>query len=209
VRVPQPLIALKPGLMTLETPDKQNATLLVRENLAISDRDPDYPALMMANFLLGGSGNSRLWKRVRETEGLSYDVRTGVAWNSFESNSSWSGSAIYAPQVRARVETAFREEIARALKDGFTAQELAEGQRGLLSFRRLSRAQDGTLASKLASNTYLGRAFEFDARIDAALQALTVAQVNAALRRYVKPDDFVFAFAGDFKAPAPTAGRQP
>jgi zinc protease len=208
-RVPHPLVALKPGLMTLETPDKQNATLLVRENLAISDREADFPALMMANYLLGGSNTSRLWKRVRETEGLSYDVRTGIMWNNFEANSALHGSAIYAPQVRAKVETAFREEIARALKDGFTGQELAEGQRGLLNFRRLSRAQDATLASQLATNTYLGRTFEFAARIDAGLQALTVAQVNAALRRYVKPDDFVFAFAGDFQAPAKSAPRQP
>jgi len=208
-RVPHPLVALKPERVVLETPDKQNATVLVRESLPISDRDPDYPALMMANHLLGGSGSSRLWKRVREGEGLSYDVRTGIGWNNFESNSTWQASAIYAPQVRARVEAAMREEVARALKEGFTAQELAEGQRGLLSFRRLSRAQDASLAGALANNLYLGRTFEFSARIDAALAALTVDQVNAALRRYIKPEGFVTAFAGDFKAPPASAPAKP
>ena len=208
-RVPQPLVALKPERMILETPDKQNATLLMRENLAISDRDADYPALMMANFLLGASGNSRLWRRVRETEGLSYDVRTGIGWNNFEPNSGWQASAIYAPQVRERVEAAVREEIARALKDGFTPQELAEGQRGLLNFRRLGRAQDASLASALATNLFLGRTFEFSARIDAAIAALTVDQVNAALRRYLKPEGFVFAFAGDFKGAPPGPPRKP
>jgi zinc protease len=188
----------------LDTPDKQNATLLVRESFPISDRDPDYPALMMANFLLGGGGNSRLWKRIREGEGLSYDVRTGIGWSNFEANSPWQASAIYAPAVRAKVEAAFREEIGRALKDGFTAQELSEGQRGLLSFRRLSRAQDASLSAALANNLYLERTFAFAAKIDAALGALTLGQVNSALRRYVRPEDFVFAFAGDFKA-APTA----
>jgi len=163
----------------------------------------------MANHLLGGSGSSRLWKRVREGEGLSYDVRTGIGWNNFESNSAWQASAIYAPQVRARVEAAMREEVARALKDGFTAQELAEGQRGLLAFRRLSRAQDASLAGALANNLYLGRTFEFSARIDAAIGSLTVDQVNAALRRYIKPDGFVIAFAGDFKsAPATPTAKQ-
>ena len=97
-----------------------------------------------------------------------------------------------------------REEVARALKEGFTAQELAEGQRGLLSFRRLSRAQDASLAGALGNNLYLGRTFEFSARVDAALAALTTEQVNAALRRYIKPDGFVIAFAGDFKS-APAA----
>jgi len=194
--------------MLLETPDKQNATLLVRENVPISDRDPDYPALMMANYLLGGGGNSRLWKRIREGEGLSYDVHAGVSWSSFEANSPWQASAIYAPQVRSKVEAAFREEIAKALKEGFSARELSEGQRGLLNFRRLSRAQDGSVAGALANNLFLGRTFAYSGKIDAALSALTVEQVNAALRKYLKPDDFVFAFAGDFKgASAKTAAK--
>ncbi len=199
-RVPHPLVAKTPQRMLLETPDKQNATLVARESIALSDRDDDYPALMMANFLLGGGG-------------LSYDVRTGINWNSFEANSPWRASAIYAPQVRAKVEAAFREEIARALKDGFTAAELSEAQRGLLNFRRLSRAQDATVAATLANNLYVGRTFAYSAKIDAALAALTVEQVNAALRKYVRPDSLVIAFAGDFRnapgpaAPAPTAAK--
>jgi zinc protease len=205
VRVPQPLVPVKPERMLLETPDKQNATLLVRTNFAISDRDPDYAALMMANYLLGGGGNSRLWKRIREGEGLSYDVRAGIGWSSFEANSPWEASAIYAPPVRAKVETAFREEIARALKDGFTAQELSEGQRGLLNFRRLSRAQDSSVSAALANNLYLGRTFAYSGQIDAAIASLKLEQVNAALRKYVKPDDFVLAFAGDFKGAPSTA----
>jgi zinc protease len=104
VRVPQPLERSSPSGMLLETPDKQNATLLVRSNLAVSDRDPDYPALMMANYLLGGGGNSRLWKRIREGEGLSLRRACRHRWSSFEANSPWQASAIYAPPVRAKVE---------------------------------------------------------------------------------------------------------
>jgi zinc protease len=209
-RVPQPRVELKPGQIILETPDKQNATLMARERLPINDLDPDYPALMMANYLLGGGGNSRLWKRIREGEGLSYDVRAGIGWSSFEPNSSWQASAIYAPPVRGKVEAALREEIARALREGFGADELREGQRGLLNFRRLSRAQDRTLAGALANNLYLGRTFAYSAQVDAALAALTVEQVNAAMRKYISPDKFVFAFAGDFKAAAaPGAATRP
>jgi zinc protease len=208
-RVPRPLVERKPARMLIETPDKQNATLRVAEPLAISDRDPDYAALMMANHLLGGGGSSRLWKRIRETEGLSYDVRAGIGWSSFEPNSPWEARAIYAPQVRAKVEAAFREEVARALEQGFTQQELSEGQRGLLSFRRLARAQDASVAAALANNLYLDRTFAYSGKVDAALAALTVEQVNAALRKYIRPDRFVLAFAGDFKGAAAAGARSP
>ena len=198
-RIAHPLNPEKPVRLVLATPDKQNAVMQVKQGVPLSDNDADYAALMMANHLLGGGGNSRLWKRIRETEGLSYDVRSGVTWGSVEANSEWHASAIFAPQNQPKVEAAFREELARALKDGFTLQELNEGQRGLLSFRRLSRAQDGTLASALASNLYLGRTFAKSAQVDAALAGLTLDQVNAALRKYVKPEVFAAAFAGDFK----------
>ncbi len=198
-RVPTPLIAVKPQQILLNTPDKQNANLRGQLAFALTDTDADYPALAMANYLLGSGGSSRLWKRIRETEGLSYDVRTSIAWNNFEPNSTWMVSAIFAPQNRDKVGTAVREEVARALQGGFSAQELSEGQSGLLAFRRLSRSQDDVLAAQLASNLYLGRTFELSAKVDAALAALKPEQVDAALRKYLKPEDFVLVFAGDFK----------
>jgi zinc protease len=200
-RVPDPLVVVPPERLMLSTPDKQNATMRVELPLPLSDKDADYAALTMANYLLGSGGSSRLWKRIREVEGLSYDVRSSIGWSNFEANSQWTASAIFAPQNQPKVEAAFREELARALKDGFTAQELAEGQRGLLSFRRLSRAQDATVAGALAGNLYVGRTFARAAEVDAQLQALTLEQVNAALRRHLKPENFVYGFAGDFKKP--------
>ena len=163
-RVPQPLQPGKGETLLLATPDKQNADLRARLPIPLSDLDADYPALTMANYLLGSGGSSRLWKRIRETDGLSYSVHSHIAWNNFEPNSNWLASAIFAPQNRAKVETALREEIAQALKDGFGVQELDAGRSGLLNFRRLSRAQDDVLASALATNLYLDRSFEISAR---------------------------------------------
>ena len=198
-RVPQPLLPSKGETLRLVTPDKQNADLRARAPVALADTDADYPALTLANHLLGSGGSSRLWTRIRETEGLSYSVYSQIAWNNFEPNSSWLAGAIFAPQNRAKVETALREELVRALKDGFSAKELDAARNGLLSFRRLSRAQDDVLASQLASNLYLGRSFEISASVDAALAAATPDQVNAALRKYLKPESIDMVFAGDFK----------
>ena len=64
-----------------------------------------------------------------------------------------------------------------------------------------ARAQDATVAGALAGNLYIGRTFARAAEVDAQLQALTLEQVNAALRRHLKPENFVYGFAGDFKKP--------
>lgn len=197
-RIPDPLIARRAARLILQTPDKQNATMAVQLSVPLNDTDADYPALTMANYLLGSGGTSRLWKRIREKEGLSYGVGSGINWSNQDRNSSWSANASFAPQNRERVEVAFREEVARALKDGFTAQELADGQSSLLNLRRLSRAQDAGLAFALANNLYLGRTFAVSAKVDFDLARLTLAQVDAALRKYIRPEDFVAAYGGDF-----------
>jgi len=198
-RIPDPLVPVPAARLVLNTPDKQNATMSVQQALPLSDRDADYPALMLANHLLGGGGDSRLWNRIRERDGLSYSVYSGIQWHPQEAHSAWAATAIFAPQNRDKVESAFREEIDRALKQGFTQAEFESGKRGLLSFRRLGRAQDARLAAGWVSNLYLERDFAVSARVDAQLETLTLAQVNAALRRYLQPAQFVLGFAGDFK----------
>ena len=199
-RVSDPLTPVPPARLILATPEKQNATLGVRLPLAIQDTDPDYPIFMLANHLLGSGGNSRLWKRIREKEGLSYGVSSSVAWNPYERHSDWNARAIFAPQNRAKVEAAFKEEVERVVKEGYTAAELDEAKRGLINRRRLSRAQDGFLAAALAANLELDRTMQITQRTDDAIGQATLEAVNAALRKYLQPDRFVYALGGDFKA---------
>jgi zinc protease len=198
-RVPDPWQDNRAARLQLHTPDKQNAALTATVALPINDRDPDYPALMLANHLFGSGGDSRLWNRIREKEGLSYSVYSTVQWNPIEVNSQWSASAIFAPQNRDKVEKAFREELQRSLNEGFTQAELDAGRKGLLNFRQLGRAQDERVAAGWVSNLYLQRTFADSAKVDAALQALTLEQVNRAWRKYLKADQLLLGVAGDFK----------
>jgi zinc protease len=200
-RVTDPWAALKPARVELPTPDKQNAVMQVLLPIPLNDQHPDFPALMLANHLFGAGGDSRLWNRIREKEGLSYNVYSAVQWNPWEAHSRWEAEAIFAPQNRDKVEQAFREELAKVIRDGFTQSEMEAGRKGLLNFRQLSRAQDGRLASAWASNLYLGRTFKDAERIDNALKQLTLAQVNQAIRQYIQPELLLIGFAGDFKKP--------
>jgi zinc protease len=201
VRAPRPLIGMPPLRVLLNTPDKQNAELAMVLPLAMNDDHPDFAAMVMANEMFGASASSRLWMRIRETDGLSYDVRSQVDWSPFEANSPWLASAIFAPQNQPRVEAAFREETERVLKQGFSQAELDAQRAGLLASRRLGRAQDAAVAGRLVSNLHLGRRFERAQQLDDALAKLTLEQVNAAFRKHIDPARWAAAWAGDFKAP--------
>jgi zinc protease len=198
-RIPDPFHAIKPEQLQALTPDKANAFYIAKLPLEIQDTNPDFPAMTLANFLLGSSETSRLWMRVREKEGLSYNVRSSLTASAFEPNASWSVYAIFAPENRQRVETAINEELARALKDGFTETEIKDGINALLNLRKLSLAQDATLATTWSIYLDRNRTFAWAAEINSKIAALTPEQVHVALRKYLKPAEFSSVAAGDFE----------
>jgi zinc protease len=187
----------------IQTPDKQNANLQTSLALPIDDRHPDYPALVMANRIFGLSTAGRLWMRIRDKEGLSYDVASIVRFSQTEPNSDWSVTAIFAPAARARVEAALLDEFQRARAQGFTQTELDQERVGLLAQRRLARAQDAGIAGALAGNLYLGRTFAISQQVDDAIAKLSLEQVNDAFRKYLDPARWSIAWGGDFKTTAP------
>jgi len=203
-RVPDPYQPIDPTMIQIDTPDKANAVFLARLPLQIQDTDPDYPALVLGNYLLGGSSNSRLWMRIRETDGLSYDVRSMLSVSAFEPSGSIRFSGIFAPENWQKFQTAMQEEITRALADGFTEEEVADGVQSLLNLRQLYRAQDGAVAGAWIDYLQEGRTFAWSGAFDDKLEALDAQTVNETLRKYVKPDGLAQALAGDFSKPEGT-----
>ncbi len=182
----------------INTPDKANAALRAGMLLRLRDDNPDYPALVLGNYVLGGSSDSRLTRRIREKEGLSYSVGSFLSADSFFERGSFGVFAIYAPQNRARVETAMTEEIRKALDEGFSGEEIEAGKKGLLQARQLARSDDGNLASRLASYLVLGRTFSWDEELERRIAALTPKTVVETLRRYIDPGKLSVVKAGDF-----------
>jgi zinc protease len=186
-----------------ETPDKSSAVFLARQNLPLKDVDPDYAALVVANNIFGSGGlTSRLGSRVRQKDGLSYGIGSSIDADASREGTDDAGSfaiqAIAAPQNAAKLEAAVREELARFVRDGVTETELKDAVSGLLTQRVQARASDGAVAGMLNSDAYLGRRMLQRAEFDAALRALTVEQVNAAIRKFLKPDQLSVFVAGDF-----------
>lgn len=100
------------------------------------------------------------------------------------------------------MRTAFREELERLLAEGITRQELDDAVAGLLKARAQSRNEDANLVGTLDFQLYYDFTMQRDADYEQALQALTVEQVNAALRRRIDPERISIVLAGDFAADA-------
>src|SRR5207247_1414350 len=129
----------------IETPDKANAVFMAGMLLNAGETHPDYPTLLIANYMLGGTSTSRLYNRIRAKDGLSYSVSAVLQADPADQRSDWMVFAITNPVNIGKVQTAFREEAEKALKDGFGSAELAAAQKGWLQSRNVLRSQDDTL----------------------------------------------------------------
>ncbi|MDE2689781.1 MAG: pitrilysin family protein [Acidobacteriota bacterium] len=198
-RVANPHRAVETVAVDIETPDKTNAMMMAVSSFSMRNDDPDYPALVMANYMLGGGFlSSRLATRIRQEEGLSYGVGSQVGVPPIDDSALFLTFAIFAPENADKVVDAFRDEIRKALEDGFTEEEFEPARRGYLDSQQNGRSQDRSLAGLLSNNLFTGRTMEFTAAQERAIEEMTLDEVNAALRKVISLDDISIFRGGDF-----------
>lgn len=200
-RIPTDAQTSVPGrIEEILTPDKANAIYYGGLQIRMRDDNPDYAALQVGNYILGaGALSSRLGNRVRQKEGLSYGVGSGVNSHPVDERTGLTLFAITNPQNKDRLVEVIREEIDKLLEEGVTEKELAAAKDGILQSNQLERTQDGALASILAGTIFAKRDMKYYADFEKAIADMTIEDVNAALRKYINPEQLVIFVAGDFE----------
>ncbi|MBX3420076.1 MAG: insulinase family protein [Pirellulaceae bacterium] len=183
------------------TPDKANAVYYASLQTALRDDDPDYPGLVIGNYVLGGGAlSSRLGDRVRQKEGLSYAIGSSFNSHPIDRRGSFTVFAITNPANRDAVSKAIAEELNKLLSDGITDDELAAARDGYLHSEQLNRSHDENLVGLLASTIFASRDLSYYANFEHAIRSLTRQQVLQALQQHLDPNRLVIITAGDFAA---------
>jgi zinc protease len=203
-------VDIAPARFDVQANDKTSAAFSMSQAIALNERDPDYMALRVALHVFGGGTmESRLATRVRRQEGLSYGIAAGLHASWWGDDASIGIEGSFAPQNRDRILAAVREEMASFTKTGATADEVARAKHDLLEGRQQARADDGSLAGTSLFHAMENLDWAWEGRKDAAIAAVTVEQVNAAWRKFVREDAFVVSTAGDFAGAATGGASKP
>lgn len=206
-RIDRPMRDWQGGKQTILTPDKANAVYYSGLVLPLRDDDPDYPALVIGDYILGaGALSSRLGNRIRQREGLSYEVRSTFAADAFDKRASLAIVAICNPKNIGKVESAVREELRSLIEKGPTAEELERAKQGYLQRQEVTLTEDDSLAYILNWTLHTGRTMDYYRDLDEKIKALTPEQVAAALRKHLERLEPVIVEAGDF-APQSAAAK--
>jgi zinc protease len=209
VRLSEPKPTPKPNARQIETPEKANAFYLAALPIKLKDSDPDFATVKVLDEVIGGGTNSRLFNRLRQKDGVSYGAGSFMNASSFEPQGMLGFYAIYAPQNLDKIKLGIKEELERFVRDGLTATELDSAKKSLIEQRHSARAQDGGVAGGHVNNFKTDRTWVRSAELDAQIKAVTLEQVNAAIKKYVQPENYLHVYAGDFAGAAKKAAAAP
>jgi zinc protease len=188
------------GEQTLDFADKANALVAMAHPVQLKDDDADAPAMNVANYTFGGGGFvSRLLTRLRQKDGLSYGAFSGLQLQPFDQAGAFFAVGMLNPGNARKGMAAMLEELTKLVSGGITKDELEGAKKGIWSGFERNLSNDGVVLGMLADGLYLDRKMEYWEKYYAAIRALTLDQVNAAIKKHLRPDALVKITAGDKK----------
>jgi zinc protease len=170
----------------------QTTVLLGRPS--IRQDDPDYFALAVATYVLGGGSASRLYTRVREDRGLAYSVYSTLL------PSRHGASCLVSLQTRtdgvAEAVRLVREEMARLGREPVTPGELERAKSYLIGSFPLRLDTSGKLARFVAAVEENGLGLDYPDRYKARIARVSAADLQRAAARYLDPATFASVMVG-------------
>jgi zinc protease len=184
----------------INMPGKTSVSIVLGQPSGLRYQDTDYQALNFATSVLGsGFFSARLLDIIRNREGLTYGIGAGLGADTY-ADGSWSIHGTFAPELLEKGVASTVRELRRFHTDGLSAQELATFKTTLTGSYKVALATTGGLASTLLNALQRGYGPEWVDEFPRRIQALTLAEANAAIKKYVNPDLMVTVLAGSLPA---------
>jgi zinc protease len=155
---------------------------------AIRQTDPDYFALAVANYVLGGGSASRLYHRVRDEAGLAYTVYSSLSPSRY--GASLAASAQTRTAEVPRVLDLLRQELGRMIRERVADQELALAKAYLIGSFPLRLDTSAKVADFLVAVEHAGLGLDYADRYRERIAAVTAADVQRVAARFFDPGAF-------------------
>ncbi|WP_313054770.1 M16 family metallopeptidase [Pseudomonas lopnurensis] len=195
-RTTQPYEDIAPARIHAKANAAQTGHYIGRLHFQANARSEDTAALFVAEHVLGRHPlASRLGKRLREQEGLTYDLRSSIKVATFDDASWVNVQGSYSLGQGQRVADIVKEEVARLAESGITQQELDAAKATILNERRQAFGQDLNILNWLPRQLYEDVTLLSWVERNDAFAAVTLEQVNAVARRYFDAERMVEVLA--------------
>lgn len=175
--------------------DKPSVSVIWGQPTGLTYRDPGALALRVGTNILGSGFTGRLMGSVRDREGLTYGIHAAVM-NDTSSDGDWRIAASFSPDLLAQGLASTRRELEAWHRDGVTPEEVEREKSNYVGTFQVSLATTGGMAGALLASIQRGYGISWPDELPGRIAALTTGEINAALRRHVRPDALVLIKAG-------------
>ena len=181
-------------VVLVDRPQSVQSEIRVSYPIDLKLGDKDFFAVTLMNQILGGGASSRLYKNLREDKAYTYGIGSGFSTDKVIGRFSAGGS------VRNEVtDSAVHEilyELENIAENGVTENELKEVKAYITGSFARSLESPQTIASFAINTAVNNLEEEFYADYLKKLDAVTVADVNAAAKKYIKPNNAYIIVVG-------------
>ena len=178
------------------------ASLILAQTIAAHPNDPDYMSLVLANHVLGGTANSRLFENLRTRRGYTYGAYSSL--ELYTRGSVWSASADCRTEVARPALEEMLSEVRRLREEKISVEALDNSRRHLRGLFLMRLSSLDRVAGYLAAVAESGRdPRETIAQYEARLAAATPETALAAVRSRFDMDKLITVVVGDASALKP------
>jgi zinc protease len=184
---------------------KTSVSIIMGQPSGLRYNDPDYQALRLATAILGSGFTGRLMANVRDKEGLTYGIGANLQ-GDMVNDGDWRISATFAPALLDKGIASAQRQLKLWYDAGATPAEISARKSNLIGAFKTDLATTGGMAGALLSAVNRGYDVSWLDEFPVRVHALSDQQVNAAIKKYLKPETMVLVRAGTFGGATP-AGK--
>ncbi len=201
VKLPELPLPKKGEVVVLDADLTQSQIVFAQPGL--DWHDPDYFALFLVDYILGGGEfSSRLMMEAREKRGLTYGIYTWL-WD-LDRADLWGGSVTTPNATAGKMLGIIRAEWRRMAESGPTPEELAKAKTYLIGSYPLYFSSTMSIAETVNAIHYGGFDRDYIDRRNAAISAVTLADAKRVAKRLLDPDRLIFVIIGRPEGVTPT-----
>ena len=192
---PEPPAAGRRELVLVK--DKANVDVLLGTAAPLRRDAPDYYAAVLANRALGESTlSSRLGLQVRDAEGLTYGIASRFRAPSLAAGPWYIAVSVNPGNVERAIESALGV-LGDYVEHGIRPGELDDEKGSAVGSFKVSLSTNAGLARALWNAEFYRLGLDYVERYPELIGRVTVEEVNAAIRKYFRPERLTVVVAGD------------
>jgi zinc protease len=182
-------------VQTLFMDEKPSVSIVWGQPTGLKHSDPDALPLRVGTAILGSGFTGRLLATIRDKEGLTYGIGARMANDTFN-DGEWRIIGTFAPELLDQGIASTQRELQAWHSKGVTARELDERKTNLAGIFKIQLSTTEGAAETILQTVQRGYDLTWIDEYPAKVQALTLEQVNGAIKRHLDPAKMVLVRAG-------------